>query len=70
VENFQKASKVNPSHQQCLYNLGIVYRFDLQDIPKAIDAWEQFLALNPGGPAAEQVRADLEQLKSLPTARQ
>lgn len=70
VENFKKANRFSPNHQQSLYNLGIVYRYDLQDIPKAIDAWEKFLALNPSGSGAEQVRADLEQLKSLPAARQ
>jgi cytochrome c-type biogenesis protein CcmH/NrfG len=70
VENFEKASRLSPNHQQSVYNLGIVYRSDLQDIPKAIAAWEKFLALNPSGAGAAQVRADLEQLKSLPAARQ
>ena len=70
VENFEKANRVNPNHQQSLYNLGIVYRYDLQDVPKAIAAWERFLTTNPSGPGAAQVRAELEQLKTLPAARQ
>lgn len=70
VENFSKANKLSPNHQQSLYNLGIVYRYDIQDLPKAIAAWEKFLALNPSGPGAAQVRADLEQLKTLPAAHQ
>ncbi len=70
VENFTKANKVSPNHQQSLYNLGIVYRYDIQDLPKALDAWERFLALNPSGPGASQVRTELEHLKSLPAAQQ
>ena len=70
IENFNKAYKVSPNHQQSLYNLGIVYRYDIQDIPKAIDAWQKFLALNPSGPGASQVRAELEQMKSIPAGQQ
>ncbi|HEY5674527.1 MAG TPA: hypothetical protein VIR78_12525 [Malonomonas sp.] len=70
VENFVKASNISPNHQQSLYNLGIVYRYDLQDIPKAIAAWERYINLNPSGAGAAQVRGELEQLKSLPAARQ
>ncbi|NOY13298.1 MAG: tetratricopeptide repeat protein [Deltaproteobacteria bacterium] len=63
INNFEQAHKLNPNHRQSLYNLGIVYRYDLQDFPKAIEAWEKFLALNPGGPGAAKVRSELEFLK-------
>ena len=69
VENFEKAYSISPNHQQSLYNHGIVYRYDLQDLPKAIAAWDKFLALNPSGPGAAQVRADLEQLKRIPAGQ-
>ena len=69
VENFEKAYRVSPNHQQSLYNLGIVYRYDLQDIPKAISAWDKYLNLNPSGSGAAQVRSELEQMKSLPAAQ-
>ena len=70
IENFNKAYKISPNHQQSLYNLGIIYRYDIRDIPKAIDAWQKFLALNPSGPGASQVRAELEQMKSIPAGQQ
>ncbi|PLX99719.1 MAG: hypothetical protein C0622_10075 [Desulfuromonas sp.] len=70
IANFEKANKLDPSHQQCLYNLGIVYRYDLQDFAKAAEAWERFLALNPVGPGADRVRADLEFLRQHPTPPQ
>lgn len=66
IENFNKAAVLDPTHSQCLYNLGVVYRYDLQDFPKAKEAWSRFLALNPSGPAAEQVRSEMELLETHP----
>ena len=63
ITNFEQAYKLNPNHQQSLYNLGIVYRYDLQDFPKALETWEKFLAINPGGSGADQVRSEIEFLK-------
>jgi len=63
VKNFEKASSLNPNHLQSLYNLGIVYRDDLKDYPKAIAAWERLLTLNPNGQGSDQVRAELDALK-------
>ena len=66
IANFTKANQINPSHQQSLYNLGVVYRFDLKDFPKAQEAWGRFLQLNPTGPGADQVRGELEMLQKHP----
>jgi len=66
VENFTKASQLAPTHVQSLYNLGLVYRFDLQDFAKAREAWGRFLALSPAGPAAEQVRSEMQFMETHP----
>ena len=66
TKNFVKAGEIDPNHQQSLYNLGIVYRYDLQDYPKAIEVWEKFVAINPGTPGADQVRAELDFLRKHP----
>ncbi len=66
IKNFEKAATIDHNHQQSLYNLGIVYRYDLQDFDKAIMVWERFVALDPGSPGATQVRAELESLKNRP----
>ena len=66
IKNFVKAGEIDPNHQQSLYNLGIVYRYDLQDYPKAIEVWEKFVAINPGTPGADQVRAELDFLRKHP----
>jgi len=65
ADNFIKAATLNPNHVQSLYNLGVVYRYDLQDFPKAKEAWSRYLALNPSGPAAEQVRSEMQALGQL-----
>ncbi|NOQ41823.1 MAG: hypothetical protein GQ563_04905 [Desulfuromusa sp.] len=66
INNFEKASSIDKNHQQSLYNLGIVYRYDLQDFDKAIMVWEEFVAIDPGSSGANQVRSELELLKKHP----
>lgn len=65
VANFQRAAQLDPNHLQSRYNLGIVYRYDLQNFAAAADAWESFLALNPGG-NVEQIRAEIEFMRNHP----
>ncbi|MFO7811672.1 MAG: tetratricopeptide repeat protein [Pelovirga sp.] len=69
ISNFQRAAELDPNHVQSRYNLGVVYRYDLQDFPKAIAAWESFLALNPGG-NVEQIRTEVDFMKNHPTMPQ
>ncbi len=64
IANFIKANEVSPGHQQSLYNLGIVYRYDLKDFAKAAQAWERLLELDPNGPNASQLKAEVEFLKT------
>jgi len=66
LENFQKAHQLNPRHAQSLFNLGIVYRYDLNEYDKAIDAWKKLLALNPPEPMASEVRQQVEILERNP----
>ncbi len=66
VENFQKASRLSPMHTQSLYNLGVVYRYDLKDFDKAIEVWEKFLEIAPPGQSTDQIRAEVEFMKTHP----
>lgn len=66
IENFETANKINPQHAQSLFNLGLTYMQDLKDFGNAAKAWEKYLALNPTGPAADQVRSQLEAIKNHP----
>jgi len=66
IDNFSKAYQADPSHATSLFNLGIVYRYDVNDFAKAQEAWTKFLALNPTGPGSDRVRQELEFLKTHP----
>jgi len=66
VDNFTRAYQADPSHAVSLYNLGITYRYDLQDFAKAQEAWTKFLAVNPNGPGSDRVRQELEFFKTHP----
>ena len=68
IGNFSKANQVDPSHATSVYNLGVVYRYDLQDFPKALEAWTKFLEISPTGPGSDRVRQDLEFLRTHPQA--
>jgi cytochrome c-type biogenesis protein CcmH/NrfG len=62
VANFEKASKLNPSHVQSLFNAGIVYAYDLKQPQKAAPYWNRVIQLAPGSPQAVQARQHLETL--------
>lgn len=69
IANFKKANEIDPGHATSVYNQGIIYRYDLQDFPKAQEAWTRFLEINPSGPGSDRVRQDLEFLRSQPSAK-
>ena len=64
IESFDKAIERGPTHTVSRLNKGVVYFYDLNDIEKGIAAWEDFLKLQPTGPQADQVRADLQPFKA------
>jgi len=64
IENFTKANEIDPSHATSIYNLGVVYRYDLQDFAKAQEAWTRFLEISPTGPGSDRVRQDLEAMRA------
>lgn len=63
VENFSRAADLDSRHLHSLYNLGIVYRYDLNDAPKAIEAWTRYLLRDPQGESAESVRKEIDQMR-------
>lgn len=64
LANFEKAQQIDPNHLQSLYNIGVVYRDDLKKPEKAIEIWTKYLKLDSTSPAAQQIKAQLEQTKA------
>ena len=62
ADNFRKANEIDPRHLQSLFNLGIVYAYDLKQPQKAAEAWNKVVATDPSSPQAVQARAQLEQI--------
>ena len=66
LANFNRANQLDPGHVNSLFNMGIVYRYDVNRPDLAEASWTKFLAINPGGPGADRVRQELAKLKSQP----
>nr|WP_320116329.1 tetratricopeptide repeat protein [uncultured Desulfuromonas sp.] len=63
IGNFLRAADVDPNHIESLYQLGLVYRDDLGEGDKAIEAWERYLKRSPQGGASDLVRQQLHQMR-------
>lgn len=72
VEEYAKALAVNPNHVNGLLNSGIVYAYDLQNLPAAIPMFEKFVQVAPTHPQAPQFQQELvkmkEALRTVPAA--
>lgn len=60
VAEFRQASLDGPTHVNSRYNLGVVLRHDKGDLKGAIEAWEDFLRVEPKGERADKVRSEIE----------
>jgi tetratricopeptide (TPR) repeat protein len=67
VEAFRQASLDDPLHARSRFNLGIVLAFDMKDDHGAIEAWEEFLALEPcvnrNDRRIKMVKSEIERMK-------
>ena len=65
IQQFREAARLDPTHKNSRFNLGVVLQNDKKDIAGAIAAWENFLKVDPSGERAEMARAQVPQLKAL-----
>jgi cytochrome c-type biogenesis protein CcmH/NrfG len=63
VAAFKQALKIDANHPMALFNLGIVYRDDLKELPQALEVWEAFLDKAGDAPHAVMVRPWVKQLR-------
>ena len=64
LADFRDAAAADPRHLNSQMNLGIVYRYDLNDVPNAVAAWEGYLLRNPPAEMAEKIRREIDALKA------
>ena len=65
IADFQKAAGDNPQHVNSRYNLGVVLLHDKGDMKGAIQAWEDYLKVDPGSPRAENIRIQIAKMKTM-----
>lgn len=63
VEYFRRARKLDPGHKISALNLGIVLLHDLEDREGAIEAWKDYLALEPEGQRADMIRRVMSEIE-------
>jgi cytochrome c-type biogenesis protein CcmH/NrfG len=65
LECFDTALKLDPRHQNALFNKGVVQLHDLQDRAGALGTWERLLKLNPAAkdPGGRLVQSLVDELK-------
>jgi tetratricopeptide (TPR) repeat protein len=65
IEEFKKAAQSDPKHTNSRYNIGIVLLHDKGNVKGAIQAWEEYLKVDPDSERARRVKAQMENLKKM-----
>ncbi len=65
IAEFKKAAAIDPKHVNSRYNLGVVLLHDKGDVKGAIQAWEDFLKVEPTGPRADNIRNQIEKMRGM-----
>lgn len=60
LANFEKAMALSPHNLESLYNSGYIYAFDLNNIPKALTLWRNYLEQESYSETARQVQSFIE----------
>jgi hypothetical protein len=65
VDAFDRAMKIDATHEISRFNKGIVLFHDLKDEPGALVAWESLLDINPTAtsPGGQTVRELVDHIK-------
>ena len=50
INAFDNARIIDPTHEQSLFNKGIVLYYDLENIPEAVKTWNELVLMNPQFP--------------------
>lgn len=64
LEQYRRAQKENPQHEQSLFNQGGLFAFSLHDNARAIAKWREYLQRFPHGATVTEARKLIAQAKS------
>ena len=64
IEEFKRAAQYGPKHANSHYHLGLTLLQNKRNIPEGIKAWEDYLKVEPKGQRANQVRVEIERLRT------
>jgi len=68
IEAFRQAARDQPLHVNSRFNLGVALKYDKNDLPGAIQAWEEFLKfeglLDPDDDRPIMVKQEIESMKA------
>jgi tetratricopeptide (TPR) repeat protein len=56
LEEYERAHKMNPRHENSLFNQGAVYVLMLKQPQKGVDIWKEYLKEFPHGESAENAK--------------
>lgn len=65
IEEFKKAAQSDAKHLNSRYNIGIVLLHDKQDIKGAIQAWEDYIGVDPNSERAQRLKAQMERMRAM-----
>jgi cytochrome c-type biogenesis protein CcmH/NrfG len=65
LKEFRKAAQSDPNHINSRYNIGLVLLHDKQDMKGAIEAWEEYLKVDPKSERAERIRSQIDRMKTM-----
>ena len=66
IANFEKSAKIDPSHVQSSYNLGVVWANDKHDNAKAAAAFNRVISIAPTSQQASEARRALAEIAKGP----
>ena len=56
LQQYQRAQKQDPTHEQSMFNQGALYAVSLKNPRKGIELWQAYLKRFPNGASAKQAR--------------
>lgn len=63
LQQYQRAQKEDPTHENSLFNQGGLYAFDLKQPQKGIAVWRKYLQTFPNGQSASQAKELIEKAR-------